>query len=299
MISTNDKIDIKNKFSGKFYINGLNNYIDEIDSLYTNKYLTISIRVYYRKKKDIIDKDLIYRVLKRASSISNGKLINIYLLLTPFKKTFNPITKTNDYLSANNVNSGFTIINENNIYIFRKEEFPKVIIHEIIHHNKLIDSNIFKKKDKIKLCKHFKINYNCLLIFNETIIEFWAFIRHIEFISKEYNIDFNTLFEAELKYSLFKYNQIMNLQKKMHNSIWYDKCNIFSYIIFKTILLYNFNEFIKIYSFPYDINKIIDFIIKYSKNIPKNIKNTNNIINSNIHLYRPLNSLCFMLSSDL
>ena len=296
MISLNDKLDIKDKFSGKYFIKGLEEYIDEIDSLYMDKYLTISINVYYREKKDKLDKDLIKRVLKRGSSISNGKLITIYLLLSPLKKTFE---KTEKYLSPKNINSGFTIVNENNIYIFRKEEFPKVIIHEIIHHNKLIDSDIFKKEDKIKLCNHFKINYNCLLIFNETIIEFWAFIRHLIFISEEYNIDFNILFELELKYSLFKYNQIMNLQKKMENGEWYDKCNIFSYIIFKTILLYNFNKFIKIYSFPYDTTKIINFLIKYSKNIPKITNNPSSHINPNINLYRPLNSLCFMLSSDL
>ena len=296
MISLNLKNSLKKKFSGSFYISGINNYIDEIDSVYKDNYKSIFIKVYYRKNIDELNKKLIKRVLRRAYILSNNKLINVFLLLSPLKKTF----ETNgDYLSPKNINSGFTILNSNNIYIFRKEEFPKVILHEITHHNKSIDSNIFKKNNYIKLCKHFNISYNSLLIFNEAVIEFWAFMRQIMFVSKEYNIDYNTLFNIELSYSLFKCTQLLKLQSLMKNGLWYDKCSIFSYIIFKTIFLYSLNEFNKIYTFPYDDTKLTDFLIKFSKKIPKNDKNPNIQIKSNINLYRPVNSLCFMLSSDL
>jgi len=291
------KNNLKKKFSGSFYISGINNYIDEIDSIYKDNYKTVSITVYYRKKKDDLNKSLIKKVLKRGfKTLIKTKSINIYLLLTPLKKTF----ETDDtYLTPKNVNSGFTITNSNDIYIFRKEEFPKVILHEIIHHNNLINSNVFKKENYIKLCNFFNISYNSLLILNEAVIEFWAFLQQIMFVSKEYNIDYKTLFKIELYYSLFKCAQIFKLQETMKNNLWYDKCNIFSYIVFKTIFLYNLKEFIKIYTYPYDDTKLTDFLIKFAKKVPINKKNPKMQINKNIKFYRPSNSLCFMLSSDL
>ena len=85
--------------------------------------------------------------------------------------------------------------------------------------------------------------------------------------------------------------QILNIQK---DNEWVDNCNIYSYIIFKTILLLNLNKFIKIYMYPnkYDDTKLTDFLIKHSK-LP-NIRN-NPQFNE---IKRARNSLCFMLFSD-
>ena len=215
------------------------------------------------------------------------------MILSHLKKEFNGLI-----LSAKNCNSGLTYIYSNkdipnvNIYIIRKEEFGKVIIHEIIHHITLIHSS-FKISNINKLKKHFKISLSSNIDPNETIVEFCATIFHLYQISLETNTDFYKLFKDELNYSLYKTKQLLDLQKKMPNGIWYEESHIYCYIIFKTIIMYNLCDFLKIYTYPYNDDIITDFIIKYSGFLSSLSK----IIHITVN--RPSNSLCFMVHSDL
>jgi hypothetical protein len=59
----------------------------------------------------------------------------------------------------------------------------------------------------------------------------------------------------------------MTLQESYKDEIWNDKSNIYCYIVFKTILLYNLNNFFKIYTYPYDTDIITKYIIDNSKYI--------------------------------
>jgi len=287
-----DKTLLKSYFKSPFNIKEIISYIDETDSIYEYEYLNIKVIVYYRKKKDNLNFDLINKVIKRGTLIIKDKNFKIILLPTNAKKEFN---KDNSHLSVKNVNSGFTYINKNEIFIFRKEEFPKVIIHELIHHDKKIHNDYISFEDNKKLYSHFKLHPNSKLILNEAIIELWATIIHLSFISKEYDIDYNELIKIEILYSLFKCFQISKLINP--NSLYYDECNIFAYIIFKTIFLYHFIEFKKIYTFPYNNNLITNFLISHSF-IKKNLINPSINFKGKI-IKRPINSLCFMLLSDL
>ena len=143
-----------------------------------------------------------------------------------------------------------------------------------------------------KLLDHFKLDPKCLLILNEAIVEFWATIIHLSNVSKEYNISFDELLKIELEYSLYKSNQILNLKLKSNLNLHYDNCNIYAYIIFKTIFFYHFNEFVKIYTFPYNNKKIVDFLITHS-NLRKVTINPSYIFKGK-KIQRPSNSLCFM-----
>lgn len=266
-----------------FNTNIIEKYINELNKYYFIKFNNIYLHIYY---KNNIDLNFINRILKRAYSITkfSNKIFNIYLVLTKFIKKFNKNIK--NPLCPVNVNSGFTYLNNSNIvniYILRYEEFPKVLIHELIHHIPYIH-NTFKTNNIDKIKKHFKIA-NKNLDINECIIEFWATIMHLYYISTEYNKDIYKLFIKELKYSLYKSNQLLELEKK-NSSIWSDNTNVYCYIIFKTILLYNIDEFMKIYTFPYDDDIITDFLIKYS-NLP--------LYNSNIY---SISSLRFMIYSN-
>ena len=295
--------EIKNKlksyFRDDFYIKEVVDYINDITDIfeYTNK--NISVVVYYNKSKDKIDFKFIKRVIKRGVTVNKNKQIKITLLLTDVKK----ILETDKVLTPNNANSGFTFIDNNEIFIFRKEEFPKVIIHELIHHDLNIQNKTFKPENKQLLLKHFNINSNCKIILNETIIEFWATITHLSFVSKEYKIDYGLLLATELKYSLYKCYQLLKLHIKQPDKIWYDECNIYCYIIFKTILFYYSKELMKIYSFPYDDTKITNFLIQHSHLLVSILKakktNPSFQLSRSKVIQRPDNSLCFMLFSDL
>ncbi len=297
LITNSERNMLKSHFKGIYRIPEIISYVDEITSIYTYKYENLVIYVYYRKNKDYLNISKIQRVIKRAYKVTDSKFFIIHLMLSPAKKEF----EFDKIMTAKNVNSGFTYPKNNEIFIFRKEEFPKVIIHELIHHQILIDNQEFKPENKDKLMNHFNIDKNTILILNETIVELWALIVHLTAISIEYKINIKTLFDLELRYSCFKSYQILTLQENYKNQKWCDRCNIYSYIIFKMIIMMNLNDFFKTYTYPYDDTKITNFLIKHSNSLfnLKILKPYNpEFIWKNKKIQRPLNSLCFMLFSD-
>ena len=164
-------IEIKNNFKGVFNIKEVIDYIDNITDIYEFTDKNISVIVYYNKHKDDIDFDFIRRVIKRGTTVIRTKPIKLILLLSSAKK----ILVDDKILTPYHANSGFTFIKRNEIFIFRKEEFPKVIIHELLHHDINIHSDDFKMENKELLMKHFNIHGKCKLIFLLCIIFFVEF----------------------------------------------------------------------------------------------------------------------------
>jgi hypothetical protein len=297
-----EKEKIKSFFSGGYNIQDVLSYIDKVTHIYHYTYNNLTIKVYYINKIDQLNIKKIKRTIKRAflviDNYNNVKSFIINLILSPLKKEF----VYNEMFTEKNINSGFTFHNKNEIFIFRKEEYPKVIIHELLHHQLLIDNQHFKHENKIKLMDHFNIHHSTKLILNETIIETWAMIVYLYLISKEYNLNLKTLFDVEFKYSMLKTYQLLKLQETYKNKQWIDRANIYAYIIFKFIIMSKLQDFLAIYTFPHDDSTITNFIIDNSNVLndlkKKNPENPFFIINK-IKIQRPLNSLCFMLLSDL
>lgn len=275
------------EFVGNWYIN----YLRTLDKIieYKKGNITFHVLISSTDKNSNKNKDIILKNLNRMHKFTNNSKVDVYLSLSPFKKQFNENPKIP--LSNFNVNSGLTIVNiygkpiDKKIYILRQEECGKVMFHEFIHHMPEIHST-FSQFNIKRLQKHFNIKSD--IDPNEAIVEFWATVMFLKQISEETNKDFYELFKEELKYSLYKSNQLFELQKK-NNGIWYDSTHAYCYIIFKTIIMYNLLEFQKIYTFPYNNTVLTDFFIKYSK-LPK--------ITSNPTNKRSDNSLCFMVNSD-
>ena len=72
-------------------------------------------------------------ICNKYSNSNCNNLLNIYIYLTPFKKTM-PETM-NDILSSDHINSAYTYacIENGELVVFREEEWFKVFIHETIH----------------------------------------------------------------------------------------------------------------------------------------------------------------------
>ena len=282
------KKDLLRHFDVNYNIPDVISYIKQINSLKIIKYKNLTFKIYYNTNDDL-DFKFIKKVMIRGVFILKNKQMTIHLIPSPAKKIF----KEDGIMTSENINSGFTYVNRNDIYIFRKEEFPKVVLHELIHHDLNIHQDEFNEKNKRLLKEHFNICDDTTLILNETIIELWATILQLAFVSVDYNIDYRRLFKMEVIYSLYKCHQIFKIQK---GDKWKDRCNIYSYIIFKTILLINLNEYIKIYMYPnkYDDTTLTEFLIKHSKlpDIQENPKYSSKI-------KREDKSLCFMLFSDV
>jgi hypothetical protein len=195
------------------------------------------------------------------------KSINIYVYFTSLLKQ---LPNSNIHvLDENNVNTAFTTTCpvDSEIVVFRKEEWFKVLIHETFH-NFGLDFSIMN-------CE---LVNNCILqIFNvnsdvnsyEAYTEFWAEIVNVLFCSffelkDKSNIqEFLSICEFyinfERTYSFFqmvKTLQFMGLTygdlyskteyaKTHRENLYKEKTNVLAYYVIKTVLLNNFQGFLK------------------------------------------------------
>jgi len=172
----------------------------------------------------------------------------IILTLSNNKKTI-----SNGILGAKNVNSGFTIIITSEIYLYRKEELIKVLIHELIHstNNDLSENTVQIFNLKVK--EYF--NLNSILV-NESFTEFRTCMLNLIFNISYYDYyngtqliyNIEEYLINEIKHSLVQTNKILD-----HNQIidlsnitkYNENSNIFAYYVLKSILLHFSNIYFK------------------------------------------------------
>lgn len=268
---------INSKFGN---IDKILNYIkkcNKVIKIYSNQTQNICFYLYFKNNNNnsIFKLIKIYRRVLILSKIYNiNKKINFHLALCKFKRY---MPNKNEIFDCINFNGGFTTLTGNNIYIHRNCEYSKVILHELLHHISIInDSTInINNNDITRLKKNFNISINTILLPNESVIELWATLYNLIFISNEYNINYNLLYEKELNFS---YNQLLKILNHNKNKIWFEKTNIYCYFIFKYILLKNYKKFLKI-QLPYNSKEFINFLINnaYDIKITKKYKKNNNL----------------------
>jgi hypothetical protein len=230
-----------------------------------------------KKMYHLIDKMIhkIYVWLFVCNHYANSEcspIINIYIYLTNSIKmlpSFHNSLHTSYQLEIDrhNANTAFTLAcphSKNEIYIYRFEEWFKVLIHESFHCFGLDFARMSQEMVHKKMFSIFPINYD--LRFYETYCEMWAEIINIIFISvnsyssNETKINMNKLIKTienhlylEQMFSLFQCAKVLNfygltyrdiLQKS--NKIHYkEKTSVFSYYILKSIVMFYYNDFIE------------------------------------------------------
>ena len=228
----------------------------------------LTMNLYYLDKLDLSMSQLFQTIKKIIVTRKFFKIkgnIVIHFVCCPFKRYF----PTHGIVSSEHINGGFTDISKNEIFITRIEEYPKVLLHEVLHHCQSIHGSF--TKNNTEMLKHvFNISEETVLIPNEAVVEFWASILLMKFLSFETHIPFETLYAIELKHSM---NQSARIIKKQGTKKWKEKSNAFCYIIFKTILLANVCEFLKGYTFPYDDSYVTIFLIKHQNLIQQSTSN--------------------------
>jgi hypothetical protein len=135
----------------------------------------------------------------------------------------------------------------------------------MLHHVKSIHHDHWPTSDVAELKKTFNIAEQTVLIPNEAIVELCATIVYIYFLSSEYNLNFNTLLESELKHSLHQSSKIL---RKQGNNPWVEYSNAYCYIVFKTILLHAYINNRLPNNIPHDITS---YLILHKNDIPKYI----------------------------
>lgn len=200
-----------------------------------------------------------------------SKDLCIYMYFTEFKKKMPLSEKTMDEM---NVNTAYTFScklsnsGENEMYIYRKEEWFKVFIHETFH-SFALDFSSFSNSAQSIFDKHilqiFPLKID--LRFYETYCEMWAEILNVVYIvfeneKREMKVKLrkiNEHLQLEHFFSLFQTTKILksmhisycelyeNSDKARHKRIlnYKEETPIMSYYILKSIFMLHFGEFIE------------------------------------------------------
>lgn len=212
------------------------------------------IYVYYVEHDEEINLDVVGKIINFIRKIFN-KNMDVKLKIFYGKQKKYLYTEKDKFICTDNVNSGLSCVSCNDksgITIWRKEEFTKVLIHELIHyfgidfytHDKLyIDiKNIFMKNylidgdDKI----------------NESYTELLAILLHSLVYSKMTNSSFDEILSHEILFSGFQLAKILNhfecnkfedlKEIKIHQTT-----SVCSYYIVKYLFLLNLGNFLNMW----------------------------------------------------
>lgn len=212
----------------------------------------------------------IYRVylIKKLFNIKPSQDFNYYILLNPIKRKLP--NKNGDRMEAVNINGGFTYFNSNNIYIIRKEDYEKVILHELLHHSDIhferwSNNNINQIKN---ICG---ISDKQFLLPNEAIIETYAVIFNVIFYCIEHNMPFSSLKKMLAEDKEHNIAIAKKILTKHGNTKWYEKTHSYCYIVLRAIFYIYFKEFVQIYRYNND-DDITSFITKYFPRILRKIR---------------------------
>ena len=250
----------------------------------------IKIYIFDYEKNDYNDllikiKNIIVFVTKYVNKDCVSTL-NIYLYMTNLKK----ILPKNKKITEENINTAYTYakldgcIDNNSIFVYRKEEMIKVLIHEMMHAFNIEEVFRIEKEHNSEVNKLFNLELKNLKL-EETVAELYATIINILFSSKigyknfdEFKESFLNNYENEinnskvqcmkiLKNMNIKYNDIVNKKHKIINLN--TDTNMFSYFFLKLIVMIDLEIFLKL---CYGDKKVIGC---------KNLKKIKNIIEKN------------------
>lgn len=207
-----------------------------------------------------------------------AKNVHVIICLTDLDKTF----KYNSYVSKNDVNSAFTT-RCGNIYIFRKEEWFKSLIHETLHHY-MIGIN-----EELKVSDIFTVN-KLHVNLDETYVETWAelinnmFIVSLTYDEKHWISKFYQHLFYEFLFSTFQGIKYLNQHNLKYENILSNKEKItlrentfaFSYYVIKMIVMSNsinyLNNTIPCYENFLDISRNTNHIVLFEDVILKSWK---------------------------
>jgi hypothetical protein len=209
-------------------------------------YYSITDKLTMKYFNDIIEHIILFH------SIFGGNIneVNLVIYDTPFKKK---IIK-NKFVTPKNINSAYSIPFTKQIVIFRKEELKKVLIHELLH---IFQFQIRETNESCGMfCDLYSIKTEPFLV-NEAIVELYAIIYNsiilvLDLYKKLNKARIIEALNIELEFNLYqtakvlKHSKFNNLDeflcKCTSKNILEIKTNLVSYIIIKTLILFNMNE---------------------------------------------------------
>jgi hypothetical protein len=281
------------KSIGSFFSFSINNREINVYLIYENE----------NKKKNRNDWDkyfenakkkiyIIVYLLQIYSKKKCSQKLTLYLYLTNIKKTLDECNINNEIctITQNNANSAFTFacIKINEVYIYRKEEWFKVLTHELIHSFGLEFSGYDTREiDKKVYREIFPIETDLRLF--ESYTETWGEILNIIIIVhlsmkdgepiKKGIKKTELLLQKERMFSMFQaskilchfgltYNNMFERNEEGYNNrhLYKESTPVLSYFIIKNILMFYSNEFLEwcidSNGYSLDFKKTTDIILK-------------------------------------
>ena len=204
--------------------------------------------------EDLPSRTLLRRVVRRAQCLIKmhecaHPMLEFWLL--PMR-TLRFFPKDGVPVEGKHINGGFTFPANGKVFIFRFEEFPKVMLHETIHNLDIDTYEEWSHDELMDMYDHWNISRRgcdkdtgceTLLVPNEAIVETWAELYQVAFLSIEYHIDWKRLLQAEKDWAIMQAKLVLDYQRK-HMPVWNEKTHAYSYIVLRSCLLWNHNRFL-------------------------------------------------------
>ncbi len=251
--------------------------------------------------KKTINKNLVNQLVNRVNTMKkiskNGIDNNIYIWLTNEKKI---LPKKGDTLNTLHVNSGLSYVyppkvkKNGDIYIWRKEELPKVLIHELLHS---LRYDYYSQNDYLNNLIHQDFNVTHHINVNESYTETLATVLNCLFYTIEHDKDYEyflALLSNEIEHSNqqvdkllhhYGYHDITELSRGNSDTIFRQETGAFSYYILKAMVMNNLDNFMKFSMknrlyYPKNGDKTYHKLLKkYCKNYrPEKIRNHNRML---------------------
>jgi hypothetical protein len=271
----------KRALSGRFISEPINKYIientiDRIEyddeQIYITSFIIKGIKAI--KIKECHDL-LIERTKYFCDITKNNKKVVLYWFPTEYKKIL-PIDKKS--LDVHEINSACTWHNgeESFIAIYRWEEAPKVLFHELSHYFHL--DEYLTHNDNDYFITKYNLDIPCSLA--ETYSEIIGFIMNIFHFTNGFNELFDKMFAVEMAFSVYQCQKILrffNINNSGDLHKLKSDTNLFTYYILKTIFIYNINprEFLEKM-----LNKTNPLVLE-----GEHLDNFNNIIKNIDHIF--------------
>lgn len=206
----------------------------------------------------------LYRTAAIARMFGTGgaspREINV-VLLPMNKPRRKPIGE--QQVEPKHVNGGYTYVNNGSIYIYRLEEWPKVMLHEVLHNFPRLQDVSWTPAMLRQLYTTFGIDTtDCSrrcktdLEPTEAIIEAWAIFLNIAFLSFETEGNFYKMLKNEIQWNDHHIQWILKKKQAEPDGKWKEGTHLFSYLVLRGIILHNLEQFLGL-SMPYDPAKLL------------------------------------------
>jgi len=214
---------------------------------------------------------LMIRALKRVVCIMRDfglqKHLQFYLVPSPLTRCF---PSPREMVQEQHINGGYTYATKDTVFIFRFEEFPKVMLHETIHHLPLDPGSAWPAHRIKEMYKQFRIDpsgcpHRCAtdLMPNEAITELWADIYHCQFLSYEYGYPLRAMLRHERDWAMGQAKRVLQHQRDFF-PMWKEATHAYSYIVIRAVLFDHLYDFVKL-DVPYSMDRLSQFILTWSK----------------------------------